>query len=80
MFHIMAIKINPRTRFAPKVQEILTEYGNIINTRIGLHESSNNNQAGLIILNLSFEIEQDMLDLMTSLNTLDGVTAKTLSV
>lgn len=80
MFHIMAIKINPRTKFAPTVQDILTEYGNIINTRIGLHECSNNDQAGLIILNLSFKKEEDISDLMTSLNTLNGVTAKVLSI
>lgn len=82
MFHIVAIKINPRTKFAPKVQEILTEYGNIINTRIGLHEASNKttSQNGLIILNLSLEKDQDMQDLLISLNSLDGVDAKSLSL
>ena len=53
-YNIMGIVIEDRKNFADKVQEILTEFGSIIDTRIGLHtglEKSLNNE-GFIILNL----------------------------
>ena len=53
-YNIMGIVIEDRKNFADKVQEVLTEFGSIIDTRIGLHtglEKSLNNE-GFIILNL----------------------------
>jgi len=50
----MAIKIEPRVEIAPTVQAILTKYGCIIQTRLGLHEASKTScsNSGLVILNL----------------------------
>ena len=50
---IMAVLLDKRTDAAPQVQEILTNYGCIIGTRIGLHQLDNCAEEGLIILQLS---------------------------
>lgn len=52
MTTIIGIKINNRLENAIAVQEILTKYGCIIKTRIGLHEEINGqcSPRGLILL------------------------------
>ncbi|WP_027632152.1 hypothetical protein [Clostridium hydrogeniformans] len=82
MFTIMAIKLTPRNSSAPEAQEILTKYGCIIQTRIGLHEASKDicSQSGLILLNLLKDKEDDIHGLNEELNSIDGVTAKILSI
>ena len=49
---IMGIQIDQRNDDAIKVQELLTKYGCIIKTRLGLHESDSNScsSMGLIII------------------------------
>ena len=50
---IMAILIDKRTDAPPQVQEILTDNGCIIETRLGLHESVDQcSEEGLILLTL----------------------------
>jgi hypothetical protein len=51
---IMAIVLDVRSKYAPKVQEILTQNGCIIKTRLGLHQMQENpcSETGLIILEL----------------------------
>ncbi|MEL7659149.1 MAG: hypothetical protein AAGU75_24930, partial [Bacillota bacterium] len=51
---IMAIKINGRTAKAPHVQEILTKYGCNIKTRVGFHETNEDqcSMDGILILQL----------------------------
>ncbi|HAT4072521.1 hypothetical protein [Clostridium perfringens] len=82
MYTIMAIKISPRTVVAPRVQEILTKYGCIIHTRIGLHEATENtcSTSGLILLNLTPSAEEEIKNLDNELNSLEDVTAKLLNL
>lgn len=82
MFTIMAIKISPRNSLAPRVQEILTSYGCIIQTRLGLHEASKYScsQSGLILLNLLHDKKDEIEKLLNELNVLDGVEAKILHI
>ena len=78
---IMAIAINPRTKAAPTVQEILTKHGCIIKTRLGLHEASEStcSQRGLILLQL--RQDADTIDeLKTDLTNIDGVTVNTMVI
>ncbi|GAA0076093.1 hypothetical protein UT300005_04710 [Clostridium sp. CTA-5] len=68
---IMAITIDPRSVHAKEVQTILTKYGCIIKTRIGLHELSQDScsEQGLIILHINSNLdkvkvfENDLLDI-----------------
>jgi hypothetical protein len=82
MFTIMAIKIEPRVEIAPTVQAILTKYGCIIQTRLGLHEASKTScsNSGLVILNLIHDEKDEIKNLKKELNDLEGVTAKLIEV
>ncbi|MGL5245085.1 MAG: hypothetical protein ACRC7R_07940 [Sarcina sp.] len=75
MFTIMAIKISPRNEYATKVQEVLTKFGCIIHTRLGLHEATVNacSNSGLIILNLLSEEVEEIKALEKELNELEGI-------
>lgn len=78
MFTIMVIKIVPRDLSAPAVQEILTKYGCIIQTRIGLHEADKNmcSPSGLIILNLLHTEKEKINGLREEVELVEGVTTK----
>ena len=58
---IMAIKINGRIAKAPLVQDILTKYGCSIKTRVGFHETGEDQCStdGILILQL-FGKEEDV--------------------
>lgn len=82
MFKIMAIKIEPRIKNAPEVQEVLTKYGCIIQTRIGLHEASQSScsNSGLILLNLIENKNEEITKLQEELNNIEGTVAKLLEI
>lgn len=78
---IMAISINPRNEYAPKVQEILTKNGCIIKTRLGLHnlEEDNCSIKGLILLEL-FSKNSEVKELEQELSKIEGVSVKTMII
>ena len=82
MVTIMAIKIMPRGKTAPAVQSILTEYGCIIKTRLGIHEATTGScsQTGLILLQLIGDDKEQINSLHDELNNIDGVVAKVLEL
>ena len=70
MTTIIGIKISNRLESAVSVQEILTKYGGIIKTRIGLHEEINGqcSPRGLILLEIindeeSIKIANELCDI-----------------
>ena len=70
---IMAVLVDKRTDAAPKVQEILTDNGCIIETRLGLHESIDQcSEEGLILLTLSGS-QAEIEDLKDQLNSIHRV-------
>lgn len=68
---IVGILIQDRIKEAGKTQEVLTKYGNIINSRMGFHEVSTEkcSRVGMIILQLCGdvnkwgELEEDLGDI-----------------
>ncbi|MDO4534438.1 MAG: hypothetical protein Q4B63_01340 [Clostridium perfringens] len=80
MFKIMLIKVGGRSENAPKVQEILTEYGNIINTRLGLHQTHDNKSTGLIVLRLELDEESAIKELYEKLDELHNVTVTVVDI
>lgn len=82
MFKIMAVKIEPRVKKAPEVQEVLTKYGCIIQTRIGLHEASQTScsNSGLVLLNLIDNQDEEVNKLQKELNNVEGTVAKLLEI
>ena len=59
MTAIIGIKVSNRLQNAIAVQEILTKFGCVIKTRIGLHEEVNGkcSQSGLILLEIIDELK-----------------------
>ena len=74
---IMLILIDGRRKNAVNVQKILTEWGCLIKTRLGIHDGvlENCSESGLLFIELVGD-EEKHEQLMNKLNILDGVTAK----
>ncbi len=74
---LLGVLIRNRAQSAVKVQQLLTEYGCSIKTRLGLHEAGENVCAphGLILLELTGKVEE-MEKLQKELNSIPHVEAK----
>jgi hypothetical protein len=74
---IMIVMVPKRNVLVPKVQEALTEFGCLIKTRLGIHDTSPDecSNCGLIILELvGDKKEQDKLG--SKLKNIKGVQVK----
>lgn len=75
---IVGILVDKRTEAAPKVQEVLTKYGDSIISRFGSHDPGEK-EHGLITLN--FRDKEERLDALTEeLKHLDGVVVKAIDM
>lgn len=79
--HILAILVGKRKETAVNVQKILTGWGCMIKTRLGLHAGTLDecSESGLIILELVGELEK-MEELHRKLELLEDVHAKLVSL
>ncbi len=75
---IMGILVDRRTESAPKVQEILTKFGDSILSRVGIHDPGEENH-GLITLNIR-DREEKIESLSKELESLKGVNVKTVNM
>lgn len=75
---IMGILVDTRKKSAPKVQEILTQHGDNIISRFGVHDPGEENH-GLIVLTIR-DKEEFLKDLTKELEQLDGVTVKSIQM
>lgn len=79
-YNIMAVVVKHRSKKAPEMQEVLTRHGCAIKMRLGLHEAGDVcSEEGLVILQLCGD-DEEVKALEADLNTLDGVTAKTINI
>ena len=78
---LMVILVDTRKEQAPQVQKILTTWGCLIKTRVGIHDGilENCSNSGLIILELVGEKEKHE-QLAGRLNVLPGVKAKMVDI
>jgi len=78
---IILVLIDHRKEAAVKVQQILTGWGCMIKTRLGLHDSvlDNCSDSGLLFLEVVGETEKHQ-EIVRKLNLLDGVSAKLVSL
>ena len=74
---ILGVHITGRQVNAAKVQELLTEYGCNIKTRLGLHNIDNDTCStnGMLLLHMSGDTAKS-LELLDKLSTLSGVKAQ----
>lgn len=75
---IMGIQINDRNSDALRVQELLTEYGCYIKTRLGLHDSGDGvcSTSGLVLLEFVDESEDKVAELESKLLELINITVR----
>ncbi|TDS32295.1 hypothetical protein [Halanaerobium congolense] len=76
---IMAVLIDKRTDAAPEVQKVLTDYGCLISTRLGMHESSSCEEEGMIILDLVGS-KEEVSELEAALTEIGGVNVKSMEL
>ncbi|MFW5807719.1 MAG: hypothetical protein ACOCWH_01555 [Spirochaetota bacterium] len=75
---IMGIKLTDRMQAAVRVQQLLTEYGCLIKTRLGMHVADGScNESGLIIIELTDDAD-NWEELNGKLSELSGVQVKTM--
>ncbi|SHH72753.1 hypothetical protein SAMN02745135_01856 [Caloranaerobacter azorensis DSM 13643] len=73
---ILGLQIDNRFKEVSEVQKILTDYGCIIKTRLGLHQQIENNnctEKGLIILELTNNCGNKCSELEEKLSAINGV-------
>lgn len=75
---IMGVQLKKRMDTAPQFQELLSEYGCIINTRLGVHQTSEDfcSENGLIILEFRENTDKQVGEFEVKLKALDGVIVK----
>ena len=76
---IMGIQVGNREHDAIKLQEVLTKYGCIIKTRLGIHEATVEGlcaSKGLIILEFISGKETEVKDLEKELHALESITVR----
>lgn len=69
--NIVAIYNDTRKENACEIQNVLTEYGNHITTRLGVHNPEEENKGVIIVTYIGHEVET----LVETLNGIDGVEA-----
>ncbi|NMM63141.1 hypothetical protein HBE96_10620 [Clostridium sp. P21] len=74
---IMALSVDARNLHAPEVQTVLTRYGSIIKTRLGLHEVAvdSSSQVGRILLHICSD-SNEVNSLEEELTDIEGVNVK----
>ena len=80
-YQLVAIKIGSREDTASQVQKVLTSFGCNIKVRLGLHDLPENScdPSGLVILQTTAD-EDALSSFLNELNSMDDVTAKSLSL
>lgn len=76
-FHIVGIRVQPREKFAPQVQEVLTKFGEVIVSRSGFHHPERTD--GIITL-VIMGGEETVTRLKDELNNIEGVSVQSLAI
>ena len=81
MSTIIVISVEKRQEISAKVQEVLTKFGCIIQTRLGLHNSSKDSCSsnGLIILEC-IDNKEEIEKLNDSLINIEGIKVKIVNI
>ena len=75
---IMGIQLDQRRETAKEVQDLLTEYGCFIKTRLGVHQASADScsEQGLIILEFIDRADKEVYEMEKSLSGINNVVVK----
>lgn len=69
---IMGIQLSERTEDSPDFQRVISKYGNIIQTRLGLHEETTDN-SGIIVLDFVDNADSKVRDLEEEISAIGKV-------
>ncbi len=74
---IIGLQLKERQKLAAKVQSLLSEYGCIIKTRVGLHDVHKEkcSETGIILLEMHGP-DRDIHEFEKDIRDIDGVTVK----
>ncbi|MDD3436333.1 MAG: hypothetical protein PHC64_04180 [Candidatus Gastranaerophilales bacterium] len=78
MTTIMGVRLDNRTQTAMEFQKILTHFGCIIKTRLGLHDVSDNKCAPHGIILLEVINDEEAKDFEKELLTIEGIELQTM--
>ena len=73
---VLAVHVTDRLKKVPSVQKVLSEYGDVIRTRLGLHEVSKEFSAPGGILILDIVTEAKARQLQKTLDRIKGIETK----
>ncbi|HTY64416.1 MAG TPA: hypothetical protein VMG30_19355 [Acidobacteriota bacterium] len=73
---VLAVHVTDRLKKVPSVQKLLSQYGDVIRTRLGLHEVSKEFSAPGGILILDIVNEAKARQLQKALNKITGIETK----
>ncbi|PKM88689.1 MAG: hypothetical protein CVU87_06965 [Firmicutes bacterium HGW-Firmicutes-12] len=76
---VIALVLDNRRADAPKIQEILTGHGCIIQIRLGVHEIDGCSNQGLILLMVN-GTEDEINNLVNELKTYQGVKVSSMQI
>lgn len=78
---LLGIKVNNRFDEVEKMQNVFTEYGFMIHTRLGLHSQEKNNASdnGIILLQLNDNGATEGRELESKLQQIEGLQVKKMS-
>lgn len=76
---IISVVLDNRRADAPKIQEILTGHGCIIQIRLGVHEIQGCSNQGLILL-MAHGPENEINDLIKELGSYQGVKVSSMQI
>lgn len=79
---IMGIRLSHRRDTASTLQDILTRYGCIINTRLGVHEASDTtcSEQGYIVLEFRNGSDAEVAAMQKELSALEGLVVRTMEL
>jgi len=75
---IVAVHITDRLKEAVEIQGVLTKYGDLIKTRLGLHEVDAGGMSGLLLLDIAPAADR-IAQFEADLKQIEGVEVKTIS-
>ena len=75
---IVAVHITDRLKEAVDIQKVLTKYGDLVKTRLGLHEVDAGGMSGLILLDVVPPAER-IAEFQNDLEQIEGVEVKTIA-
>ncbi len=79
VYHLIGIIVKNRKENAVKLQRILTKYGNLIRTRLGINETKLEREHGLVIIHA--EGDKDKLEnMLKEINSINGLKAKMMEI